>query len=263
MSKPLSHAPLYLSVALVSAAALAYEVLLTRLLAIVHWHHFAYLVISLALLGFGASGAVLSLCGDWCARRFRACYVANAVLFGAGAPLCFALAQALPFNALEVTWSSHQWGWLALLFLCLAIPFFGAASCIALAFLRYRERIAAVYAADLAGAGLGAGAVILWLYFAPPEGVLQGLSALGLAAAMPVGWGGGRGLRVASGGLALAAAAPRALATAGGARSLAVQGALPGPPGGRRARGRNPDQPARGCSPRSRTNASPSVMRRV
>lgn len=190
---------------LVSAAALALEVLLTRLLAIVHWHHFAYLVISLALLGFGASGAFLSVFGEWCAARFRACYVANAALFGAGAPLCFAIAQRMPFNALEVTWSARQWGWLALLFLCLAFPFFGAANCIALAFLRYRTRIAAVYAADLAGAGLGAVAVLGWLYLAPPEAVLQGLAAIGLAAAVPVGWSGGRGLRAASGGLASAA----------------------------------------------------------
>ena len=191
---------------LVSAAALAYEVLLTRLLAIVHWHHFAYFVISLALLGFGASGACLSFVGDWCVRRFRACYVANAALFGAGALLCFAIAQGLPFNALEVTWSARQWGWLALLFLCLALPFFGAANCIALAFIRYRQGIAAVYAADLAGAGFGAAAVIGWLYLAVPESVLQGLAALGLAAAVPVGWGGGRRLRAVSTVLAVAAA---------------------------------------------------------
>ena len=206
MSKPSASASLYLSVALVSAAALACEVLLTRLLAIVHWHHFAYLVISLALLGFGASGAFLSLAGSWCTARFRACWVANAAGFGFGAPLCFALAQALPFNALEVAWSARQWGWLALLFLCLALPFFAAANCIALSFLRYRERIAAVYAADLAGAGLGAAGVIGWLYVSPPEAVLQGLAALGLAAAIPVGWGGGRGLRAASVALGLAAA---------------------------------------------------------
>ena len=128
MSKPPASASLYFSVALVSAAALACEVLLTRLLAIVHWHHFAYLVISLALLGFGASGAFLSLAGSWCAARFRACWVANAAGFGFGAPLCFALAQALPFNALEVAWSARQWGWLALLFLCLALPFFACAN---------------------------------------------------------------------------------------------------------------------------------------
>ena len=206
MSKRLSHAPLYLSVALISAAALAYEVLLTRLLAIVHWHHFAYLVISLALLGFGASGTFLFMCGGRLGAHFRGAFVANAVLFGAGAPLCFAAVQEMPFNALEVTWSARQWGWLALIFLCLSLPFFGAANCIALAFLKYRERIAAIYAADLLGAGLGAAAVVGWLFLAPPESVLQGLAALGLAAAAPVGWGGGRVLRAACAGLVLAGA---------------------------------------------------------
>ena len=205
MSTRLPNASLYLSVALISASALAYEVLLTRLLAIVHWHHFTYLVISLALLGFGASGALLCACGKWCTVRFRGAYVANAVLFGAGAPLCFAAVQEMPFNALEITWSARQWGWLALIFLCLSFPFLGAANCIALAFLKHRERIAAIYAADLAGAGLGAAVVVAWLYFAPPEKVLQGLAALGLAAAAPVGWGGGRSLRAASVGLVLAA----------------------------------------------------------
>ncbi len=44
------------AVALTSAGLLAYEVLLTRLFAITQWHHFAYMVISIALLGYGASG---------------------------------------------------------------------------------------------------------------------------------------------------------------------------------------------------------------
>jgi hypothetical protein len=47
---------LFLAVALLSAGALAYEVLLTRLFSIVQWHHYAYMVISIALLGYGASG---------------------------------------------------------------------------------------------------------------------------------------------------------------------------------------------------------------
>jgi len=37
-----------LAVAVVSAGVLAYEVLLTRLFSIVQWHHFAYMVISIA-----------------------------------------------------------------------------------------------------------------------------------------------------------------------------------------------------------------------
>ena len=44
---------LFLAVALLSAGALAYEVLLARLFSIVQWHHFAYMIISVALLGYG------------------------------------------------------------------------------------------------------------------------------------------------------------------------------------------------------------------
>jgi hypothetical protein len=36
------------AISLVSASALAYEVLLTRLFSIVQWHHFAYMAISIA-----------------------------------------------------------------------------------------------------------------------------------------------------------------------------------------------------------------------
>ena len=46
---------------LVSAAVLAYQVLLMRAFSIGQWHHFAYMVISIALLGFGASGTLLAV----------------------------------------------------------------------------------------------------------------------------------------------------------------------------------------------------------
>ena len=46
------------AVALISAGVLAYEILLARLFAIVQWYHFAYMIISMALLGYGASGTL-------------------------------------------------------------------------------------------------------------------------------------------------------------------------------------------------------------
>ena len=48
-------------IALASASVLAYEILLMRLISIGQWHHFAYMVISMALLGFGAAGSILFL----------------------------------------------------------------------------------------------------------------------------------------------------------------------------------------------------------
>ena len=52
------------AVGLVSAGVLAYEVLLARLFSIIQWYHFAYMVISIALLGYGASGTFLALVRD-------------------------------------------------------------------------------------------------------------------------------------------------------------------------------------------------------
>ena len=46
---------------LVSAGAIGYQLLLMRMLSIVQWHHFAYMIISIALLGYGASGTFIAL----------------------------------------------------------------------------------------------------------------------------------------------------------------------------------------------------------
>jgi len=49
------------AVAVISAAVLGLELALMRGLSISRWHHFAYLVVGLALLGFGASGTWLGI----------------------------------------------------------------------------------------------------------------------------------------------------------------------------------------------------------
>src|SRR5882757_10181880 len=46
----------YAAIALVSAAVLLYEITITRVLSVVLWYHFAFLAISLAMLGLGAPG---------------------------------------------------------------------------------------------------------------------------------------------------------------------------------------------------------------
>ena len=61
MSPLLRARPPFIAIALLSACMLAYEVALTRLFSIVLWHHFAYMIISAAMLGYGASGTALAL----------------------------------------------------------------------------------------------------------------------------------------------------------------------------------------------------------
>ena len=70
------------AVGLVAGAALANEILLTRFFAIVHWYHFAYMVISLALLGYGASGTLLVFARHLLLKRFSLSFAAFAAAFG-------------------------------------------------------------------------------------------------------------------------------------------------------------------------------------
>lgn len=176
--------PPLLSVLLVSSAALAYEVLLIRLFSIVQWHHFAYMVISLALLGYGASGTFIFLTRSFLLRHYSAAYVANTVLFGSSSLVCFLLAQQLPFNTLEMFWDPGQWKFLLLSYLLLFVPFFFAANCICLAFAKFANQIPRIYAFDLIGAGLGAMGVIAALQLLSPLQTLQLVAVLGLVAGL-------------------------------------------------------------------------------
>src|SRR5215213_8132432 len=137
-----------LAVALISAAVLAYEVLLTRLFVIIQWHHFAFMIISVALLGFGASGTFTALVRPGLDRHHTAAFVGFALLFAVTAPGGFALAQALPFNALEIIWDPRQTGYLLGVYAVLVVPFFCGATCIVLALSRSGASIARLYAAD-------------------------------------------------------------------------------------------------------------------
>ncbi|MFP5306864.1 MAG: SAM-dependent methyltransferase, partial [Gammaproteobacteria bacterium] len=120
---------LYLSVGLISAAALAYQLLLLRLLAVVQWSILAGTVVSLALLGHGASGSALALLRRRSTALAPQLYITSAACFAIAAPLCFALAQRVPFNTLELAWDAAQWPRLAAVYGLLALPFFFAAAC--------------------------------------------------------------------------------------------------------------------------------------
>lgn len=176
------------SVAVISAASLSYEILLMRFFSIVQWHHFAYMIISLALLGYGVSGTFLAIARERLASRFPEVYVLNLLLFGVAAFGCYAMAQQLPFNAEEVLWDGRQFLYLMAIYTLLFLPFFFAASAIGLALSQTPSQTARIYAADLLGAGIGCLLIILLLFFLYPKGALKAVAGLGLAAALFALW---------------------------------------------------------------------------
>jgi SAM-dependent methyltransferase len=172
------------AVLLVSAAAIAYEILLMRMLSIVQWHHFAWMVISLALLGYGASGTAIALARERLAAHFETAFTASALAFSGSMAACWALAQRVPFNALEVVWAPRQLLYLAALYLLFMVPFFFAATCIGLAFTFRGRQAARVYRLDLLGAGCGAVAVIALLFALDVPAALAAVGLLAAAAAL-------------------------------------------------------------------------------
>ena len=179
--------PLF-SIAVLSATALSYEILLTRLFAIIQYHHFAYMIISLALLGYGISGTLLSLFRDTVTRLYRPFFLGNIALFSVSTLACFLLAQKLAFNAELMLWDYSQSLRLFMTYLFLMLPFFFAANAIGLSLMMYGRHIGKIYAADLLGAGVGSICIVGLLFMLPPEKVLPVLATAGLLSALLACW---------------------------------------------------------------------------
>lgn len=179
-----SAAPPLVSVFILSAAALAYEVLLVRLFSIVQWHHFAFMVISIALLGYGASGSFITVFRNQLLKNYNSVFIANIFLFGFSSIVCFIVVQHLPFNALEILWDRSQWLRLLLSYLLLTLPFFFVANAIALTMMRFHQHIPLVYGIDLIGAGVGAVSIMALLLLLSPSEALRCISIISVAAGL-------------------------------------------------------------------------------
>jgi hypothetical protein len=178
-------APPLAAVALLGGSALAYECLLSRLLAIVHWQGAAYAAIGAALLGYGASGGLLALLAARGRPRAEPgrLFAFFAALFALSVPVGFAVSTLFLFPPAEAGWNP----WLALALVpsgaALSLPFLFAGSAVGSALASAGSRVSRVYAADMGGSGAGAAALPLLLCLAPPEAVLSSLAAAGLLAA--------------------------------------------------------------------------------
>src|SRR5262245_36020872 len=172
------------------------------------------MVISIALLGYGASGTFLALARDRLEARASGVFALSAALFGVSAVVCFAVAERLPFNALELIWDPRQLLYLGALYAILIVPFFCGAMCVGLALACFAEPVGRIYRADLLGAGFGALGLLGLLFLVMPGRALELVGAVGLAAAALVSLGPPvsrlRALLYAGGAVAMAFALPPA-----------------------------------------------------
>ena len=163
----------------VSAATLLFQVTFVRIFSVSIWYHFAFLVVSVALFGIGASGVALALVAPG-GREAR---------YRALAPACFAVSaliaytgiNAIPFSPFRILQEPVQ----VLRFLAydvlLMLPFFFSGTAVALILRAFPERAGRLYAFDLVGAAGGTLLVFVLLPWVGARGAVASSVVLGLA----------------------------------------------------------------------------------
>jgi hypothetical protein len=149
-----------------SLASLSYELALMRIFSITLWYHFAFMVISIAMLGIAASGTALSLFPGMKDIRRVPVY---SFLLAASIPASYLLANAVPFDPARLSWDWTQLFVVSLYYLILGVPFFCFGLILSTAYATMPRAANAIYASDLAGAGVGALAMAWLLSRGGPE----------------------------------------------------------------------------------------------
>lgn len=181
----------YLGVGLVAAATLLYEVALTRIFSIAYGYHFAFLAMSLGLLGFGASGTLLALRPP-SGQPLRSTLLARLAATASIALVCgYAVSNVIPFDPYRVGWEPGQLGLLAAYLLCYAVAFLLAGLVLGLPLISWPQRAPGLYGANLAGSAAGAVLALVALDRADPiaavllAGLMAALGSLAFACALP------------------------------------------------------------------------------
>ena len=186
MTPSLSLKRIQTSVFLISAALISYQILLVKMFSIQYWYHFAYLIISIALLGFGVSGTFIFLFKKQLKDRFPLVIFVCPLLLALSIWMNIYLNRTIAFNPLMIIW--HKYEIIRLLFLSLSIlfPFFLGALCIGLSFVDASDNMHRIYFANLTGSGMGSLIVLLTLLHIRPYGIMVFISMITICAALSV-----------------------------------------------------------------------------
>ncbi len=169
----------YAGVFLVALANLMYEMLLTRIFSVTMWYHFAFMAISMAMLGMSAGALAIFLFPQYFPKtKTHQQLSLTALAFSISIVVSLALHLSLSTTSGDslpdpVSFLSS--------FGIIAIPFIVGGMCITLALTRFTDDTSSVYAADLLGAALGC--ILLWLALNLTDGPTAIIGTAFLAAA--------------------------------------------------------------------------------
>jgi hypothetical protein len=157
----------FVGIFLVSAATLCLEITLTRYFSVSQQYHFAFLVVSIAFLGYGSAGSFLSVSQKMSAADKEKFLSSAAILFSSTILLSFFICNTIPFDFIKLSWDNWQIFIILFYYVVLSFPFFFAGIIISFAISRTASKVNTIYFFDLLGAGAGS---LLAVFIYLPKG---------------------------------------------------------------------------------------------
>ena len=192
--RPRAGAPAFAGLFLTTFSTLMYEVLLTRIFSVTMWYHFAFVAVSVALFGMTAGALIVHLFPKWFAeRRLRDHLALSSLLFSLSIVASFLVHLQLP---VDPKWTLEGVSSAALTYAIIAVPFTFSGIVVCLTLTRFSTQVSGLYAADLAGAALGA-ITLVWLLDLLEDGPSAVLAVGAFAAAGAACYAAGAGWRFA------------------------------------------------------------------
>ncbi len=174
----------YAGLFLLSAATLTFEVNLTRIFSVAQFYHFAFMIVSLALLGFGASGTFLTIFPRLKERDPTRPLILLSWGFVLAAIGSYVLTLYVPFDSFRIAHDWRQGAVLALHYVALATPFFCSGAAVGLLLAARPETANRTYAANLTGSAAGCLLAVAIPSLVGGEGAVLLSAALGILAAL-------------------------------------------------------------------------------
>src|SRR6185369_2453566 len=149
----MNHRRIFFGIAILTMSVLMLELSLTRLFSATMYYHFAFMAISLALFGSGASGVFIYIVQRALKPERTGKWLSTAAILFALSNL-YSLYVILS-NPLTFETGPENYYRLARIYTAAALPFFFAGCAVTLAITRLAKEISRLYLFDLAGAALG------------------------------------------------------------------------------------------------------------
>jgi spermidine synthase len=200
LSSEIPDRTLLVGLGLTSFSALLLELALTRLFSVVLFYHFAFLAISIALLGLGAGGVFAYLLKKPLARVQTRTLAARLCM--ANSVLVLLVLEVVLHMRVELSVTGTNFLHLSVLYIDAAVPFFLTGLLFSVVFARETWRVPRLYGADLSGGALACLAVVPLLNWIGGPNTILAASVMMAAAAMI--WAATSGARKVAAGLGAA-----------------------------------------------------------